>query len=450
MTDVRATGVRVMRPAARLIRTALVAGLAAGLAANLGAHQRGGRGPGPLAVRDVTLIDGTGSAARPHVSIVVRNGRVDAIVPAGQEPAGVTTVDGTGRYAIPGLFDAHVHVTTGTTHEHAVDELSHALAGGVTTAFELAGDTRMAGELAREALTHEIQAPSFYYVALMAGPAFFSDPRVLAISRGFQPGEAPWAQSVTDATDPVRAVAEAKGTGAIGIKLYAAMDAEAVRHITQEAKRQGLRVIAHATVFPAKPSDLVAAGVDMLAHSAYLVWEGSPASTDFAKRASGDFAHVPPDSPAIARVLAAMRDRGTALNPTLWIFADDMPQDDVSRLRTPWMDAVTKRAAAMGVPIVAGTDDMYDPGKDPLPLIHRELEQLVSGAGMTPLAALLAATRNAARVMGIDADRGTIEPGKAADILLLDANPLDDIRNTRRIHTVIKDGRVVPVPAAGS
>jgi imidazolonepropionase-like amidohydrolase len=411
---------------------------------HLGARQTDGRGSGPLVIRDVTLIDGTGSAPQSHVNIVVADGRIAAIVPAGKVPGNATIIDGAGRYAIPGLFDAHVHITTGTTRAKAVDVLSRVLAGGVTSVFELAGDSRLAGELSREVLNHGIDGPNFYYAALMAGPEFFSDSRALTVSVGFQPGAAPWAQVVTDATDPVTAVAEAKGTGAIAIKLYAAMDARTVARMAREARRQGLRVIAHATVFPAKPSDLVEAGVDMLAHSAYLVWEGSPPSTDFVRRGDGDFEGVPPDAPVIQHLLTSMRDHGMALNPTLWVFAKARASDPISPLRTPWMYAVTRQAAELGVRIVAGTDDMYEPTQDPLPLIHRELEQLVSGAGMSPMAALLAATRNAAAVMGVARSRGTIEPGKAADIVLLDANPLDDIRNTRRIHTVIKDGRVVP------
>ncbi len=75
-----------------------------------------------------------------------------------------------------------------------------------------------------------------------------------------------------------------------------------------------------------------------------------------------------------------------------------------------------------------------------MPIIHREIELLVTGAGLTPMQALQAATLNPARAAGVDARSGTLEPGKAADILVLDANPLDDIRNTRRIRAVLKGG----------
>jgi imidazolonepropionase-like amidohydrolase len=342
---------------------------------------------------------------------------------------------------MPGLFDAHVHLSGGT-HAEAVAQLKRAVEGGVTSVWDMAGDDRETSELAREAAAGEIPSPTIHYVSLMAGPAFFTDPRVLAASRGFAPGTAPWAQAITPATDLPLAVAMAKGTGAVALKLYAALDGEAVRRITAEAKRQGLRVVAHATVFPAKPSDLVEAGVTMLAHAPYLVWEGSPPTSDFTKRANGDFAGVPADSPVIERVLEGMRDKGIALNPTVQIFAERVPQDEVASRRTPWMYAVTRRAAALGVPIVAGTDGMID-AKDPLPVIHREIELLVTGAGLTPMQAIQAASRNPARAAGVEAASGTLETGKAADILVLDANPLDDIRNTRQIRAVIARGVVV-------
>jgi imidazolonepropionase-like amidohydrolase len=107
------------------------------------------------------------------------------------------------------------------------------------------------------------------------------------------------------------------------------------------------------------------------------------------------------------------------------------------------MNTVTKRAQALGVTIAAGTDDVFDRSVDALPLLHRELEVLVSGAGLTPMQAIVSATRGAAHAIGAEADRGTIADGKAADLVLLDANPAQDIRNTRRIRFVIKDGRIV-------
>lgn len=393
-----------------------------------------------LVIRNVSVIDGTGSPARPGLSLVIREGRIAAIVPAGQEPPADLVVNGEGLFAIPGLIDAHVHLS-GMPWAQRAEQLERVLRGGVTTVFDMAGDVRDTSHLSRAALTGEILSPGIEYVSLMAGPAFFTDPRVIASSRGYTPGEAPWNRAITADTDLVRAVAEARGAGARAIKLYAALDAPTVARIGAEAARQEIRLVAHATTFPAKPSDLIAAGVKLLAHTPYLVWEGSPPSQDFPKRARGDFAGVPAGGPVMTRLLQSMKDRGVALNPTLWIFAEGPAKDDLAALRTPWMNTVTKRAQEMGVTLAAGTDTMIQ-GSDALPMLHKELEAEVA-AGLTPMEALVSATRGAARGIGIDGARGTIEVGKTADIVLTDANPADDIRNTRRIRYVIKDGRLV-------
>jgi len=125
------------------------------------------------------------------------------------------------------------------------------------------------------------------------------------------------------------------------------------------------------------------------------------------------------------------------------VFDGSQPPDSVSKVRAPWMYAVTKRAAQLGVPIVAGTDGLFGIASDSLPTLHRELELLISGAGLSPAQALTAATLNGARAIGVADQTGTIAVGKAADLVLLDADPLADIRNTRRIAAVIKNGVVV-------
>jgi imidazolonepropionase-like amidohydrolase len=420
----------------------------AALAAGLSAQAPWPAEPPPLIVTNVTLIDGTGAAARPGVSVLVRDGRVASVTLSGGGPAAgaARVIDGRGLVAIPGLIDAHVHLS-GDSRAEQLEALRRTLRGGVTTVWDLAGDGRNVSELSREALVGEIASPSIFYAALMAGPAFVTDPRLIASSAGYRPGDAPWARAVTADLDLARAVAEARGTGANALKLYAALDAATVHRVAEEGRRQHLRIVAHGTVFPARPGDLVDAGVDMLAHAAYLAWEGSPPSTEYQKRAQGDFAGVPPDAPAIDRLLRAMRDRHVALNPTLSVFADRPAADPQAQLRIKWGADVTRRARDLGVTIVAGTDGMADPGAD-LPTLHRELELLVTNAGLTPLEALAAATRNAAAVMGIGTDRGTLTPGRIADLVLLDGNPADDIRNTRRISYVIKGGSVVREPDA--
>ncbi len=402
--------------------------------------QRQAGPPATLLIHNVTLIDGNGGAPKPGVDVFVRAGRIAGFAkPDGETPT--QTVEATGLFLLPGLTDAHVHLSGNLWAESAA-ELKKVLQGGVTAVFDVAGDTRTSGDLARAQLAGEIESPTIYYSALFGGAAFMADPRVAASSIGYKPGEAPWNRTIDANTDMALAVAGAKGTGATAIKLYAALDAPTVKRIGDEAKRQNIRLIAHSATFPAKPSDLIASGVKYLAHAAYLVWEGMPPSTDFTKRAQGDFAAVPADGPVMTRVLQAMKDNDVALNPTLWILAEGPGKADPSGLRTAWQNLVTARAQALGVTIAAGVDSLMS-SSDPLPLIHKEMAMLVTGAHFTPLQAITAATRGAARGIGVDDVRGTVAPGKTADLVLVGADPSVDIRNTRDIRYVIKDGKVV-------
>jgi imidazolonepropionase-like amidohydrolase len=410
------------------------------LTAVLAAQQPPASAPSIL-VRGVTLIDGNGGPPQAGVNVLLKDGRVAS---TGRDTADADlTIDGRGLFAMPGLTDAHVHLSGEPWAERA-EQLKRVLHGGVTMVYDVASDLRSTSDLSRAALTGEIESPAIYYAALFAGPAFFTDPRVVATTRGYaRPGDAPWNREIRPDTDLARAVAEARGAGSTSIKLYAALDAATVRRIGEEAARQQVRLIAHATVFPAKPSDLIAAGVKMLAHTAYLVWEGTPPTPDFPKRARGDFAAVPANGPVITKLLQSMKEHDVTLNPTLWIFADGpASKDDIAPMRTAWMNAVTKRAQDMGVVIAAGVDTLVAPG-DPLPALHKELEVMVTGARLTPLQAITAATRGAAHAIGVDETRGTIAAGKTADLLIVDADPSADIRNTRRIRYVIKDGRIV-------
>lgn len=401
---------------------------------------RQARPPATLLIQHVTLIDGNGGAPAVNSDVFIQDGKIAALA-APAAAAAVTTIDGSGLFLLPGLIDAHVHLS-GRPWADSAAELKRVLQGGVTAVFDVAGDTRTTGDLARAQLSGEIASPAIYYSALFGGPAFMADPRVAASSVGYRPGEAPWNRTIDATTDLVRAVAEAKGTGATAIKLYAALDAPTVSRIGAEAKRQNIRLIAHASTFPAKPSDLIAAGVKYLAHAAYLVWEGMPPSDDFTKRAHGDFAGVPADGPVMTRVLQSMKDNDVALNPTLWVLAEGPGKADPSGLRTAWMNLVTRRAQALGVIIATGVDSMMT-NADPLPMIHREMEILVTGAGLTPLEAITAATRGAAHAIGVDDARGTVTPGKVADLVLVGADPSTDIRHTRDIRYVIQGGKVV-------
>ena len=243
-------------------------------------------------------------------------------------------------------------------------------------------------------------------------------------------------RAITDTTDIRQAVAEARGTGATAIKLYAELGGELARRITAEAHAQGLLVWAHAALRPARPMDVVEAGVDAVSHANLVAL-----AMDSVRRAAalGAPASQPLDveDPGLDALFSAMVRRHTIFEPTLLVFADRPP---VLRLA----GAVANLAHRRGVTIIAGTDTLGAVSSDPraLPNLHRELELLVTLAGLTPAEALESATRDAAVVLGAQRVRGTIETGKLADLVVLRADPLLDIRNTRSVQLVMKRGRV--------
>jgi imidazolonepropionase-like amidohydrolase len=411
--------------------------------------------PKPLLLTHVGLIDGRGSTVQRDMTIAIDGQQITAVYPGGSLPApkNAEVRDLSGKYVIPGLIDAHVHITDAEPDIAHYQTFLHALLlGGVTGIRDMAGDDRLLQFLADQANSDTFASPDIFYVALMAGPTFFKeDFRAQDASKGEPLGFAPWMQAITARTDVRLAVAEAKGTGATGIKLYANLPAALVEAITAEAHRQGLRVWTHATVFPAKPSDAVDAGVDTISHSAYLVWEAAPSvPDDYRMRAMGDFEHIKPAAPRILALFDAMKKRGTILDATLLVFkneAEHHPQR-VGGGIMPWSYAVTKLAHQRGVLVDAGTDDAGfaygndGPELDQPPSVHEEMALLVEHAGFTPLQAIEAATEVGAGALGQSAKRGTVTPGKLADLVVLDADPSQDIHNTTKIDFVVKHGRI--------
>ena len=398
---------------------------------------------GVQALVGLTLIDGSGAPARASTTLVVENGRIRDVFPDGSKPLppDADRVDLAGRWAIPGLIDAHVHLATDPSTEDSravvLLRLRNALRGGVTTVRDMGGDARVLAGLARDANLGEIESPRLVYSAIFAGPDFFRDPRIVASSKGMTPGAAPWGRAVRDDTDIPHVVAEAKGAGVRALKLYADLPARLVRRLVAEAHRQGLLVWSHAALFPARPSEIVDAGVDVISHASLLVWEPVARLPAYTARARGDFDTVSPTSDAIDRLLLTMARRGTILEPTLFVVS---PRGQPSK-SGEWAARVTARARALGVRIAAGTDGLIANGENARPNLHEELALLVQQAGLTPLEAISAATSVNAAALGIQGDRGVLAPGKAADLVILSQDPTADIRNTRSIVWVMKAGK---------
>ncbi|MEO7999174.1 MAG: amidohydrolase family protein [Gemmatimonadaceae bacterium] len=415
--------------------TALLALAGAPLQAQAGTR----RGPAvrTTVIDSVTVVDVANRRLVPDQRIVIRGDSIVAV----QSISSVFTdsvdqhISGRGAFAIPGLVDHHVHLT-----ERMAPQLVRAARGGVTMVQALAGDNRVAGEYARMVIAKELAGPEISYASVMAGPGFFTDPRFIGAGLGYKPGTAPWAQAVTENTDVVVAVAAARGSGAEVLKLYAMIDSGLAARLIAEAHRQGMTVVAHGTVFPARPLQLVQAHVDILTHAPYLSWQGATSvrAEDSFNRAKGPYDSVPTNGPAITSLIQEMKRAGTALEPTLVVFA----RQTTEKAMNEWAASLTAKAKAAGIPIIAGTDGLIDGDTTSLPNIHKELQLLVA-AGLTPAEALASATTAPARAMNRAKTHGAVAAGFVADIVLLDANPLQDIAATRQIRQVVLKGRTI-------
>lgn len=400
-----------------------------------------------------TLIDGTGAPPRADMDVVVEGERIVRVLPDAELAPAVRAkakaIDLHGRFLMPGMIDAHVHLATPPNTRQAEAILRRDLYGGVTAVRDMADDLRPVGELTRASLVGEIPAPDIYYAALMAGPDFFTDERAGQVSVGGVPGHVPWMQAITKDTDLPLAVARAKGTWATAIKLYADLPADLAARITAEAHRQGLLVWAHATLYPAKPSDMVAAGVDAISHACLLIrepdahvpgWNDPHAPVDLTKFRHGD-------NPALARLFNEMVRRGTILDATLWAYSADtdgsttMPPLSPGSCDDTVGGEITAQAYRAGVPIDAGTDFIGD-WTDQWPDLFHELATLAAKAGMPNDAILKSATLISARAAGQQRDMGSIEPGKLANMVVLARNPLADLKNLRSVLMTVKRGRI--------
>lgn len=396
---------------------------------------------GALLIRNATVVDGTGAEPRPGMEVEVRDGLIAAVRPSTTDPFDGRVLDARGGFLIPGLIDAHVHLS-GREWEESREELEWLVQGGVTTVRDMAGDARQLAGLQQALLTGELTGPALYYSALLAGPPFMSDPRLEAATVGYAQGTSPYMIPVTPETDVAEALARARGTGATGVKLYAALDPETVRTVTAEAHRHGLQVWAHSAIFPARPVEILDAGVDGISHAPYVIWDAEPPTPDFTLRARGDFARIPADGEEMGRVIDALLRNGTVLDPTLFVF-HRLAESDSTGLRLRWAADFTRRAQRAGVPIAAGTDGAGAPLAGELPNVHTEMALLVEWAGLTPSQALTAGTLGGALALGMADRLGTVEVGKVADLVLLAEDPTRDIQNTRTLVHVIRGGRVI-------
>lgn len=383
-----------------------------------------------LVFTHVNVIDATGSAVKTGMTIVIINGRIVALGKSGETriPKNAEIIDATGKFLIPGLWDMHAHL--GTDDFDRDSNLALFIANGVT------GVRIMDGEPEHHRWRREIAAGA------LSGPRMIIASPIIG-------------QSPISAADARQEVKKAKRTGADFVKVHDNLSRESYFAVIDEARQLKLRVEGHV------PLAITAAEASAAEQKSVEHFTGLDEAKSDGKKAEALAAVFKKNHTWLCPTLimrqnyALLDDPRTAQDPRLKYvkpsWARRWLRMTVDAARTPLIEWVGRRELVRkeqalvglmqrrGVSILAGTDD-GNPFCYPGFSLHDELVLLVE-AGLTPMQALQTATLHPAKFLGRSGELGTIEKGKLADLVLLDANPLVDIRNTRKVNSVVVNGR---------
>lgn len=425
-------------------------------------NQRPGEAVAALVIQGGSLFDPVSGTMQPGRTIVVEGERIREVgTPArpAAVPRGARVIDARGKFVIPGLIDAHVHLVHRLNFAHVTGDevLPLFLASGVT-ALRDTGDEIVAQTLvARFAASHPESCPRVFTASYLldADPPIHRDIGL----------------AVTDPARVAEVVADMVAWRVMTLKIYARTSRAVGRRIIEEGHRRGLAVTGHLGGYPAQ--EAVEDGIDCLEHITSVFDFIIPA----AARKQPDYrANLDLENPQARALIALLAKKQVLVDPTLTVYRNmlllsDLPEihrhPDVAavpeRLRSYWHSYRLSQGLApptrerrrrefrkyqdltgilhrAGVPLLAGTD-APEPFCPPGLSLHQELELLVA-SGLTPGAALRAATINNARALKQADHLGSIAAGKLADMVILGADPMADIRNSRRIEWVIRGGRV--------
>jgi imidazolonepropionase-like amidohydrolase len=422
-----------------------------------------------LYIHDVTVIDVTGGPPQAHRSLILRGNRIIDVVPndvfeKSPEKRSGPVIEGRGKFLIPGLWDMHVHMVFGDWFPRAKEiALPLFIANGITGVRDMGGELDVLERWRQETSTGVLLGPRI----VMAGPMLDGPkPRF------------PSSVAITTPEDGRRAVDELAARGVDFIKLQSLIPRDAVFAIADEAKTKNISFVGHVPD-SVRASEASAAGQKSFEHLIGIFEGASPLEDEFIKGQKTESQFLSTYDPErAAKLFALLAKNHTWQCPTLvWerggnlIEERDLKHDARAKyVPAYWKDVTWKRFTdqvehefntddlatrkrfvekelevvnAMhraGVPFLAGTDTASGVYIFPGFSLHEELQRFVA-AGFTPLEALQTATINPAKFFGTEEQMGTVERGKLADLVLLDANPLDDIGNTQKIAGVIVNGR---------
>ena len=404
----------------------------------------------PLAILGARLVDTSGAESGDPVIVLVQDQIIQAVAVEIEIPSDARVINAEGKYLLPGLADMHNHLRSGTfvPGDKPAQILQQMLPWGITTVFDPAVHGS-AYQLLRDEISKD--PDSFPRVFLTDG--LFTAPK--GWGRGHEPLSASEARTM---------VQSMKASGSDAVKLmyddmswattrpFAVLDPAIMAAIIDEAHRLGMKAFVHAPVLELA-AEAVEADVDCLLHGIISDPIGPELIESMLEHGTCYMSTLTMFHTNVGYAAWADRleefDKYDRLDPAmLEAFRLPAVQGGTARLdntafaaqQLPVLRANLLRVAKAGVPIVLGTDTGI-PGV--LPGIALQLELVMHvDAGLSPSQALDGATRNAAAMLDQASVFGSIAPGLAADILIVDANPLEDIRNIRDIYRVIHAGRV--------
>jgi imidazolonepropionase-like amidohydrolase len=405
-----------------------------------------------IAIRNVTLIDGTGRAPVPGTTVVIEGNRITAVGTTVQPPAGARIIDGAGKFLMPGMIDAHIHLRGGRggnrpaaeQEREAVRALHGYLYAGVTTVFDAGNQPEFIMGLRTKEQSGAIVSPRILATGgTVASPNGHGGPYNI---EAWPADRKLLDQHLATKPDLAKIGQDEHGWGTR--PLIKQLPTDLLEKIIRYYHSKGVRVIIH-TSNEHETLEAIYAGADTMAHPVIQ----APVSEEYLKMMA--VKRVPTVSTlTIGENYSRVADHPEFVDEPL--YRDTIEADERQRLKTEesakqkenrwaaWMKVMTpvaqdnmKRLNETGKDIVAtGTDQTSGPA------LHRELELLVGG-GISPADVVVMATRNAARALGKLETLGTIDVGKLADVVLLRADPTRDIQNAKQIDTVIKNGQII-------
>lgn len=391
-----------------------------------------------VAITNVTLIDVTKGARQPGTTVITKGERIADIGSRIRVPAGASRVDGTGRFLIPGLWDMHSH-----NQMPGAESLDLYLVNGVVGTRDMGSDLDFILRLRNRIRRGELDGPEI----VAAGPILDD-----------APADWPFRRRVTNAQEARVAVRDLEKRGVDFIKVHNYTPRDVFFAIAEEAPKLGLPFAGHIPL-RVTMDEGATSGIKSIEHlSEFRVFRectGEPQPYDarrcrplFEKLAANNVWHTPTlGSYRVLLNVASGRPMPHVeyasdgfLERTRKIIAlAKLDEEALVYIRSmrKTSSTVIRDMLPRGNRFLAGCD-----GGVPGFCLHDELQALTQ-AGLSPLQAIQAATINAARLLGREDTQGSIDVGKRADLVLLDADPLTDIRNTRRIAAVIVRGRVL-------